>query len=217
MTTPASEGGGGALWVIGGVIGLALVASQCSQTPATTSNSQVSSDVSVEASNSTAVEISVPVSLDQSAIKRGAAQFRLVAATGIDDAAQIYSQNCFDVLEEVFDWHQLDRCGGFDMVAVRWAESDSDASVGAVTYFGSEAAAGRYLAAATTNGQNPTDADLRFEQLRASAGKQVLPRTSQIVADDDDNLESAAQNANQTKDILAADTPTDPLVPSNAM
>lgn len=205
------------LWVIGGVIGLAIMASQCSQTPATTSNSQVSSDVSTETSNSSAVDVGAPASLAQSAIQRGAAHFRLIASTGIDDAAEIYSQNCYDALEKAFDWRHVDRCGGFDMVAVRWAESDTGATVDAMTYFGSETAAGRYLAAATTNGQDPTDADLRFEQLRASARKHVLARTAQTVTDDDDHIESP-QTVNQTIETIAADTPmSDPLSPRNTM
>ncbi|WP_163364485.1 hypothetical protein, partial [Escherichia coli] len=78
----------------------------------------------------------------------------------------IYSQNCYDALSRAFNWAKLDLCGGFDMLAVKAADGVDTAGLNTeIEYFGSEAAAGRYLALATKAGEAAEDADKRLEAL----------------------------------------------------
>jgi hypothetical protein len=112
--------------------------------------------------------------LDASAVNRGASQLKIVASLDLPGSRQIFSQNCYDALSKTFDWHQLDRCGGFDALAVRWVETRA-ISEGELEYFQSEAAATRFLSAATANGLVAGEADMRWADLEALVRKVALP------------------------------------------
>jgi hypothetical protein len=105
----------------------------------------------------------------------------------------VYSQNCYDALGRAFTWRKLDRCGGFDMLAVRAIDDAAAPPAGERDYFQSEAAAGRYLAAATSAGEPAEEADLRLSQLQARTARESAPAPRQeAVANDsaDDNTVS---------------------------
>ncbi|MBB3348389.1 hypothetical protein [Sphingomonas sp. BK069] len=76
----------------------------------------------------------------------------------------IYSRNCYASLERRFAWNDLDRCGGFDASAAGLLD-DATISDEAATWFESETAAGRYLAAAIKAGSAPADADVRWSKV----------------------------------------------------
>jgi len=92
----------------------------------------------------------------------------------------IYSQNCYDSLTREFTWAKLDRCGAFDLLSVRSLDAEADTPTSESSYFASEAAAGRYLAAATKAGEKPENADVRLEDLqkRISNIRAVKPVTA---------------------------------------
>ena len=79
----------------------------------------------------------------------------------------IYSQNCYDALGRAFSWAKPDLCGGVDMLAVNAADAaDTEGLSTEVEYFGSEAAAGRYLAVAIKAGEEAGEADKRLDALQ---------------------------------------------------
>src|SRR3546814_9085055 len=80
----------------------------------------------------------------------------------------IYSENCYDALSHKFDWSKLDTCGAFDQAAVHAADTtDLTGLSKEASYFQSEVAAGRYLAAATAAGAEAEAADQRLAALQA--------------------------------------------------
>src|SRR3546814_14294363 len=80
----------------------------------------------------------------------------------------IYSENCYDALSHKFDWSKLDTCGAFDQAAVHAADTtDLTGLSKEASYFQSEVAAGRYLAAATAAGAAAEAADQRLAALPA--------------------------------------------------
>ena len=135
-------------------------------------------NVAVDANTATEAAPTAPLPLDVSAAGRGYGQFRLVSAVHDSASPQIYSRNCYDALGKAFDWHQLDRCGGFDALAARAIEQDDSADDDEVTYFQSEAAATRFLQAATTAGLDTTEADERWSKLQQMALKAKLPKAA---------------------------------------
>lgn len=155
-------------FVVAIFVGLVALTSQCSgsNVPKLDNGSSLASDTYV---NSVTAAAPAPiVALDKSGVLRGGAQFRLVNASGVSGGAKIFSENCYDALSKSFDSHQLDRCGGFDQVAVKAVEDGAEIDA---DYFQSEAAAGRYLSAATGAGLNPSEADLRLATLAQMASK----------------------------------------------
>lgn len=158
-----------------------------------------------------AAEAAAPLPMDASAVQRGASQLRLVASLDLPGSRQIFSQNCYDALAKQFDWHQLDRCGGFDALAVRWIEQSTSLTEGELEYFQSEAAATRFLTAATTNGLAGSDADIRWAALASSTRKLALPRQATPANDDRANTNAEADGIDT--DVPANETEDDPLAP----
>lgn len=98
------------------------------------------------------------------------AEAHLQAATNLEGLAggRIYSENCYAALTRSFSWAKLDQCGGFDIGAVHLADGGTDGSAADVAYFGSEAAATRYLQAAVSAGAAPELGDERLASLQAA-------------------------------------------------
>lgn len=114
--------------------------------------------------------------VDVAAAARGFAHLRLAMRAEGFPGAMIYSQNCYDALSRTFSWSGLDRCGGFDMLTARAADDADLSSFPAESgYFAGEAAAGRYLAAATGAGEETGEADARLETLRKRAAGSPVP------------------------------------------
>ena len=152
-------------WLVIGVAILIVLLSQCTKTdpPSPTAKGAVSDHPF--AIQSPAPK---PQALSTRSAREGIAHFRKVASTSLEGSARLYSLNCYAGLEKAFTWSSLDRCGSFDEIAVQIA----DRGTGYFTaeersYFGPEAAAQRYLTAATTAGLSGEEADLRFEKLQA--------------------------------------------------
>lgn len=138
--------------------------------------------------------------LSLASVRKGQRHLTMVLRAEGLSGAMIYSQNCYDALSRDFSWVRLDLCGGFDMLAVAAVETTATEGLsGEVAYFGSEAAAGRYLALATKAGQEAGEADLRLEALRARVrGLAPKPTPSPSLELDDEfapEPEPAADNA----------------------
>jgi len=173
---------------IAGVIILALMIGKCSSD--TTSNTTDLTAANMAASNiSTAVAAQGPPPvqpLSEAAIKTGTAQLRQAERAESLSGAMIYSQNCYDALSRQFSWTKLDSCGAADMLAVRTVpEIDIAGLDSEAKYFDSEAAAGRYLAAATGASEPADEADRRLSQLQARVAHTPLPvRRPAVIPDE---------------------------------
>ena len=190
MTTPRRDRSAAfGYGLLGLIVFLFIVGSSCSKQDTETNASAASENLQETADIlDSAAEAGEPVPLDASALRRGAAQLRSVASLDLAGSRQIFSRNCYDSLAMKFDWHQLDRCGGFDSMAVRWADQGADLSDDELAYFQSEAAATRFLAAAIANGMAAGDADLRWANLDSAARKLALPTQVIAASDTDGNL-----------------------------
>lgn len=137
-----------------------------------------------------------PQPLRIAAVNRGTGHLRVAVNADGFSGAMIYSQNCYDALGRQFTWAKLDTCGAFDMLAVRSiADADTANFANEAGYFQSEAAAGRYLAAATAAGQQAGEADTRLSDLQTRvrraplAGRRPAPEASNsIVSNSSGNL-----------------------------
>jgi len=192
MSPPPDKNANRFGWILAGIAGIGIIVwisnssnTTTSATTTTSSNSAVGLE-DAEASLSAAAP-APPTPLDISAAQRGYAQFRRLSTLGADGSAQIYSRNCYDALGKAFDWHQLDRCGGFDALASRWTDEGDNVDSDALTYFQSETAATRYLQAASANGLPATDADQRWAKLQVMAQKARLSTAPKIVVEPIDN------------------------------
>ena len=186
MSAPPENGCGAIGYGLLSLVGLVLVVSFCSKQERGRDASDATGNYEQAADNLEAsVQPGEPLPLDASAVNRGAGQLKIVASLDLPGSRQIFSQNCYDALSKTFDWHQLDRCGGFDALAVRWIETNT-ASEGEAEYFQSEAAATRFLSAATANGLVGGEADVRWANLEASVRKVVLPRPPAVANGDSD-------------------------------
>jgi hypothetical protein len=120
--------------------------------------------------------------LDHASVALGIKHLRLAERAEGLSGAMIYSQNCYDALGRHFTWARLDICGAADLLAVRsLPETDTAGLENELTYFDSETAAGRYLAAATGAGEGAGEADKRLGQLQgkiASSAPVVRARPS---------------------------------------
>ena len=143
-----------------------------------------------------AAALEPPSPLDMSAVKRGYGQWRLVAKVKLADSSEVYSRNCYEALEKTFDWHQLDRCGGFDALATRWVDESTSSTDAELTYFQTETTATRYLAAATAHGLPADQADLRWATLEAVVKAVKLPSAAApaITATETDSTTPALAN-----------------------
>ena len=201
----------GCAWAagIGALLFVIYLLSQCSNSSSTNSSAAMNS-ANAEMSNSIAAQTPPPVEpLSAASVARGASHYRTVFAAESHSGAMVYSQNCYDALSREFSWAKLDQCGGFDMVAVRAMDAAASAPSNEQDYFQSEAAAGRYLAAATGAGEPADDADRRLSQLQARSARERAPRPRPSPANDDEteaNLGAAVNGAlDQSMDELVGE------------
>lgn len=166
--------------VLAGIVGLILAIGKCS---APTETTQSFSSPSLANQVEAMAPVSAPVQpLAPPAVKLGGVHLKAALNAEGVSGAMIYSQNCYDALTHDFTWSKLDRCGAVDLLSVRAASSLDAEGLGAeVTYFESEAAAGRYLAAATKAGQDAAAADARLEELRRLTDRAILPVRKPVV------------------------------------
>lgn len=186
-TKPGNEGVVGCALLVGGII-LVLLIGQCSGDTANSNALEAMNTANADMSNSIAAQTPPPVEpLNAASVSRGGAHYRTAFAAEAFPGAMIYSQNCYDALSREFTWAKLDQCGGFDMLAVRAIDvADMSVPTSERDYFQSEAAAGRYLAAATGAGEPATDADQRLSQLQARAARERAPARPRPAAANDD-------------------------------
>ncbi|WP_148276592.1 hypothetical protein [Sphingobium sp. SYK-6] len=155
------------------VIILVAVASQCStetQTPAQLAAAEFAQNTSQGIAAQTADPIEP---MNRASLRQGLADMRAaIKAEGIS-GAMIYSQNCYEGLSRKFTWVRMDVCGAADMLAVQAVDVADSIRLSEIGYFESEVAAGRYLAAATSAGQDASEADQRLEKLKAQTRDRV--------------------------------------------
>lgn len=130
----------------------------------------------------------------------------VIAAEGLP-GAMIYSQSCYDGVSQGFSWAALDRCGGFDLQAVRLAEQSLETDLPSeLAYFEPETAAARYLALAVKAGESAESADLRLEALQKQIASARLPAAT---ASNSDSGESDSDEGDGS-DPSAVSQPPDP-------
>jgi hypothetical protein len=169
------EGCTGLVAIVGFIMFVILVG-KCSSSPDTSASglanvmdSNISAGVAAQA-------LPKVEPLNSGGIARGIAHFRLAYRAEGAAGAMVYSQNCYDALVHKFGWTKLDTCGAFDMLAVRAMDEAEPAGPGGEPdYFQSEAAAGRYLAAATGAGEASSEADKRLGDLQSKVGGGAAP------------------------------------------
>jgi hypothetical protein len=173
--TTSKNGSNNVGWLaLAGVIGLILAIGKCS---GPTKTAQSFSSPSLANQVEAMAPVNAPVEpLAPAAVKLGASHLRAALSAEGMSGAMIYSQNCYDALTRDFSWSKLDKCGAVDMLSVRAVSSlDAEGLAAEITYFEPEAAAGRYLAAATKAGQDTAAADSRLEGLQRLAERAPLP------------------------------------------
>jgi hypothetical protein len=110
---------------------------------------------------------------------------------------RIYSENCYAALSRKFSWARLDQCGGFDVGAVAIADDGAEGTGSDMAYFGSEAAATRYLQAAVSGGAPPGEADQRLAALQSAMARfRPTPRPSAAGAEEFVSPKFAAETSN---------------------
>lgn len=161
--------------LIGGLAITAVLIGSMTSRPDASSRPERMVDTNMSASIAAQNPPPAPAALDQSSIRSGVAHLRIAFEAEGFSGAMIYSQNCYDALGRQFSWTQLDRCGAFDVLAARSIETAEPGDLATETdYFQSEAVAGRYLAAATGAGQEPSAADNRLANLQDRVGGQRM-------------------------------------------
>jgi hypothetical protein len=157
--------------IVIGFILLVAAASQCSRRDNPANASAADANYSTALSNTVAAQGPAPVQpLSIASVARGISHLRTAFGAEGFSGAMVYSQNCYDALAHQFTWAKLDQCGAFDALAARsivdadMTDLDNEAS-----WFQSEAAAGRYLAAATGAGEQADEADRRFSDIQTRA------------------------------------------------
>ena len=130
--------------------------------------------------------------LSRADVAAGARALAAMRAADGWSGAMVYSRNCYASLDRRFAWNDLDRCGGFDASAAGLLD-DATISDEAATWFESETAAGRYLAAAMRAGGTPSDADVRWSKVgetlpaRKVEAEPSQPVASEATVDDSKN------------------------------
>lgn len=175
MAETQPKAGSSGWWIVLGIIGLVALVAMCSSEDET-KQSFASQSLSEQVQAMRSPTATAIASLDVPSVRKAKRHLdAVIDAEGLS-GAMIYSQNCYDALSRAFSWAKLDQCGGFDLLAVMAVDTalvdDLDTEV---EYFGSEEAAGRYLALAIKGGQEPGDADLRFIELQREADKFAPP------------------------------------------
>lgn len=173
-TSPPPADQGWILWGIIGAVVLVVFIGQCSGDSSQSILTELMNESNAEMGNAIAAQASAPVEpLSETGVGRGMSHLRLAVRAEGFSGAMVYSQNCYDALAREFTWAKLDQCGGADMLAVRSIENADTSELGSEAgYFESEAAAGRYLAAATGAGEPAADADTRLNQLQSRAARE---------------------------------------------
>jgi len=195
--TSPNPGNGWTLAIVIGVIVLLIYAvSQCSGTSTGNASSAAYNTANADMSNSIAAQTPRPVEpLSAPAVTRGTAHLRTAVTAEGFSGAMIYSQNCYEALAHQFTWAKLDTCGAFDMLAVRSiATADTAGLIHEPGYFESEAAAGRYLAAATGAGETGAEADARLNQLQTRTARVRAASPRPLPARDESNSVAASGN-----------------------
>jgi len=201
-TPPSTQNGLGAWLGIGiGAIILITAASQCSvktQTPAQLAAAQFAQNTS----QGIAAQTADPVEpMNRANVRQGLADMHAaIKAEGIS-GAMIYSQNCYEGLSRKFTWARLDICGAADMLAVQSVDEADSVRSSEIGYFESETAASRYLAAATSAGQDASEADLRLEELEAQTRDRVKVLAYHRVRSTDNSENISLSIGNETANI----------------
>lgn len=162
------------------MLSLIFAVSQCSSKKAETIDAEKPFGAASLTNQVEAIEAPAIVApLDPKQVAQGLRHLRLAYAAEGLSGAMIYSQSCYDGLTRNFSWAGLDRCGAFDLQAVRAAEAASDNSLTTeLEYFGPETAAARYLAIAIKGGETTENADVRFDALQKHVAGSALPLTA---------------------------------------
>lgn len=195
MAAASSNNAANGCMAIGAVVGLLLLVSMCSATKEKTTTSFSSPTLSNQVDSMSPPAAAPITPLNGASSRKGGEHLQAVIAAQGLSGAMIYSQNCYDALVRSFSWPKLDQCGGFDIAAVEAAQGvDTEGLAAELEYFGSEAAAGRYLAVATKAGQSETEADERLELLQKRM-KGLSPTTPKPTPRGDNQEAPATDNS----------------------
>lgn len=201
--TPSSTGQGWALGIIGTVV-LVILVGQCADDSSQSNLTALMNQSNAEMGNAIAAQAPAPAEpLSETSMVRGISHLRLAVRAEGYSGAMVYSQNCYDALARKFSWAKLDQCGAADMLAVRSIDSaDISGLSSEAGYFESEAAAGRYLAAATGAGEPPGEADTRLSQLQSRLARERLAGVPAPVPKQDDAVIDGDPTRPEAKDTL---------------
>lgn len=172
--------------VIVGILVLLVFIGKCSGGSPEMNALELMNVENADLGNAIAAQTPPPIEpLNAAGVSRGASHLRLAFGAEGFSGVMIYSQNCYDALGHSFSWPRLDQCGGFDMLAARSIDSADTATLASeAAYFQREAAATRYLAAATGAGEPASEADARLSQLQAKVASLRIVRASAPSASD---------------------------------
>ena len=197
MAEPQPKAGSGGWWIVMGVVGLLVMVGMCSSPDDEVTQSFASPTLSEQIQGMPSPTATAIASLNLASVRTARRHLRVVTEAEGLPGAMIYSQNCYDALSREFSWEKLDQCGGFDLMSVRAVDAMSvDGLDTEVDYFGSEAAAGRYLAVATKGGELPEDADVRLQRLQREVEKLSpsqpveAPEPAEVIVPDDSSDEA---------------------------
>jgi hypothetical protein len=193
--------------VVGALIGLILLIGKCAGDSTESNVMELMNASNAEMGNAIAAQEPPPAEpLNAASVRRGVAHLRLAVGAESFSGAMVYSQNCYDALSRQFTWAKLDQCGAADMLAARSIESvETSELTSEEAYFRSEAAAGRYLAAATGAGQPAPEADTRLSELQRRAARERLvgPPPAAPAASTEAESEDDESAANTVADTVA--------------
>lgn len=122
------------------------------------------------------------IPFSKSSATKGVARQKLAFSKEGLAGEMIFSQNCYDALSHAFAWHKLDECGAADLAAVgALGDADTTDDDKEAAWFESEAAAGRYLRAATAAGLDADTADARLSKLQETV-RRTSPRAKETAS-----------------------------------
>jgi len=204
-TSPSN--GWTAFLVIAVISILVLASSKCSSDQGTSGAASSEASNAAQQAIGSAIAAQAPPSVEPLnfvSVKKAGVHLKAVQIEGLP-GEMIYSQNCYDALSRQFSWSKLDACGAFDMGAVQALGDDEAAgNEKEVEWFQSETAAGRYLKAAVSAGEDADEADVRLSDLQARVAK-VQPKptkeaTPDVTGENPDNAVSNTEAAGQTEE-----------------
>jgi len=162
------------VFVVGGAIAaVALLISQLPSASQKAGSQRNATNLAPQAiATALATDTIPPVqALSAAAVRKGVRHLGLAMSEGLP-GEMIYSQNCYDALTRHFTWAKLDICGAFDIAAANeLGDNEAKAFEAEIAWFQSEAAAGRYLKAATAAGELADEADTRLDTLQTRVAK----------------------------------------------